>query len=463
MDVRRHAADSGRTARVSTASPALNAKTVVYDGVYTLAGRILKTLLALVLSILVARVLGPHDRGIYALATGVYAGLVLSVFIGISSAVSYFMLNTAAGRGILRPALLTGVIFSLAGSLPILAMTQIAHNAWAALPSIALLPCNVPLMLILGYALGTKRIRWQTSYSVVSTGVLLAGMGLTFALFSRGALAAVTAYVAVSALLAAGCLTLVLIDARSLPYRAVALRDFFFFATRAGAVNFVSLLNYRADLYVVGLLATPTVLGQYAVAIAAAESLLVVTQVAAVATSPHVGSMERGAAARLTARCVRATLVVALATCVLFYAIAPYAVGLLYGAAYLPMVPALRILLIAVFILSVGSALSNFFTLKLGKPEVALVSASCAAAACVAVSWVLVPRIGMVGAASATAAAYLIGQAIQIAYFVKTSKLHVTSLLVPTADDVRCVIAIAKGTRGDLRRVMDRFAAPLHR
>lgn len=448
---------------MTAASTTLNAKAVVYDGVYTLAGRIFKTALALVLSILVARVLGPHDRGIYALATGVYAGLVLSVFIGISSAVSYFMLNTGAGRGILRPALLTGLVFCIAGSVPILAMTQLGHNAWASLPSIALLPCNVPLMLVLGYALGTKRIRWQTSYAVVSTGVLLLGMGLTFALFSHRAFAAIAAYVVVNALIAAGSLVLVLVDARKLPYRAVGLRQFFFFATRSGVVNFVSLLNYRADLYVVGLLATPVVLGQYAVAISAAESLLVVTQVAAVATSPHVGSMEASAAAQLTARCVRATLAVALATCVVFYAIAPYAVGFLYGAAYLPMVPALRILLVGVLILSIGSAFSNFFTLKLGKPEVALLSAFCAAVACVTVSWVLVPRIGMVGAASATAGAYLIGAAVQIAFFVKASNIRVTSLLIPTIDDVKSVNAIARATGVDLRRAMAQLVAPLHR
>jgi O-antigen/teichoic acid export membrane protein len=337
-------------------------------------------------------------------------------------------------------------------------MAQLAHNAWASVPSVLLLPCNVPVMILLGYALGRKRIRWQTTYAVVSTAVLLAGMALTFIFFSRTAWAAVIAYVAISGVIAAGALAFVFYDARSLDYRRVAVRDFALFAVRVGVVNFVTLLNYRADLYIVGLLATAAVLGQYAVAISAAEGLLVVTQVAAVATSPHVGSMNRNEAAQLTAQCVRATLAVALAICIAFFAIAPYVVRLLYGAAYLPMVPALRILLVGVMILSIGSALSNFFTLKLGKPEVALVSQVCAALACIAVSWVLVPRIGMVGAAGASAIAYLVSAGVQIGYFVKASNIPVIALLVPTAADVKSVIALAKQSAAQGRRTVSHFA-----
>lgn len=437
---------------MTAVSAPLNAKAVVYDGAYTLAGRLFKTLLALILSVMIARVLGPHNRGVFALATAIYAGLTLSVFTGISSAVSYFMLNADAGRGVLRPALLTGLIFSIVGAVPVIAMAQWGGNAWAIVPSVLLLPLNVPVMIVLGYALGRKRIRWQTLYAVVSTGALLIGMGVTFALFSHGAGAAITAYVLVSAAIAAGALAVVLVDSRTLPYHPVHLRAFTLFALRVGVVNLVALLNYRADLYVVALLTTATILGEYAVAIAAAESLLVVTQVAAVATSPHVGSMQPGEAARLTAQCVRATFAVALAICAVFYAVAPYIVSLLYGPAYLPMVAALRILLIAVMILSIGSALSNFFTLKLGKPEVALVSAACAALVCVAASWFLVPRIGMVGAASATALAYLFAEAVQIGFFVKIAKISISALFVPTRDDLSSCARLGRAIIDDVRR-----------
>ncbi|MGZ5256075.1 MAG: oligosaccharide flippase family protein [Vulcanimicrobiaceae bacterium] len=436
----------------ATLETAPNTKSIFYDGIYTLVGRILRTILALALSVLVARALGPHDRGLYALPTAVYTGLVLSVFTGISSAVSYFMLNAKAGRGILSPALLTGGIFTVAGAIPVIAMAELGHNGWASVPSLLLLPANVPTMIILGYALGTKRIRWQTSYSVISTAVLLIGMGVALGLFARTAIVAVAGFVLLNALIATACLIIVIRDARTLPYRHISLREFMLFALRVGVVNLVTLLNYRADLYVVALLATPTVLGEYAVAISAAESLLVVTQVAAVVTSPHVGSLEREDAAQLTARCVRVTFAVAFLICAASYAIAPYAVGLLYGSAYLALVPALRILLVAVMILSLGSPLSNFFTLKLGNPEIPLASAACAAGLCLVASWFLVPRVGMIGAAAATAAAYFLGEGIAIAFFMRMTKISLVTLLIPTRGDLDSYARMGKSLVHDVSR-----------
>jgi O-antigen/teichoic acid export membrane protein len=442
---------------VSVTAAAPNTQALFYDGLYTLGGRIVRTLLALVLSVVLARALGPHDRGVYALATAVYVGLVLSTFAGISSAMSYFMLNHAAGRAILRPALITGLIFSVIGSIPVIIMAQAGHNSWAVGPSVALLPCNVAAMIILGYALGTKRIRWQTTYAVVSTGALLAGMGVTFAAFSVTANAAIVAFVAVNIIVGVGSLLIVVHDARTLPEGHVSLRAFFGFAIRVGLVSLVTLLNYRGDLYIVALLASPAVLGEYAVAVAAAESLLVVTQVAGIATSPHVGSMESRHAAELTAKSIRATFVVALLICVTFYVVAPYVVALLYGAAYLPLVPALRVLLFAVLILSLGTPLSNFFTLKLGRPEIALFVSACAAAVCIGTSWLMVPRIGMLGAAGATALAYFVGQGIQAVWFVRTTRIPLAELFVPTRSDLHGCRRVATTLMQDVRFKFERM------
>jgi O-antigen/teichoic acid export membrane protein len=431
-----------------------SAKSVFYDGMYTLIGRVMRMVLALVLSVIVARALGPHDRGLYALPTAVYTGLVLSIFSGISQAVSYFMLCGKAGRGVLWPALWTGVIFSAIGAVPVAALALLGHNSWALIPSLLLLPATVPGMIVFGYALGTKQIRWNTTYQLLSTSALLLGMGVALLLFSRTAAVAVTTFVSVNLLVALVCLIIVWRDARRLPHRSVSLKDFMLFALRVGLVNLVSLLNYRADLYVVALLATPALLGLYAVGISAAESLLVLTQVPGIVTSPHVGAMELDDAARLTAKCVRATFVVALAICVLCSAIAPYAVKLLYGSAYLPLIPALRILLVAVIILSLGTPISNYFTIRLGKPEIALISNSCAAVLCVVASWFLVQTIGIAGAALATGLAYLLGQGIGIAVFVRSTGISLSTLLVPTRQDVQTYSSLVKTfLRDAIRRI----------
>jgi O-antigen/teichoic acid export membrane protein len=420
---------------------AMNAKGVFNDGVYTLFGRILKTFFAVALSVLVSRALGPHDRGLYALPT-VYTGLVLAVFAGISSAVSYFMLNAKVGRGILRPALLTGGIFTAVGAIPVIAMAELGHNAWACVPSLFLLPATVPAMIIFGYSLGTKRIRWNTTYQLLTTVALLVGIGIALWFFPHTAIVAVTAMVVVSVLVGAAILLVVLWDARVLPARTVPFGQFMMFSLRAGIVNLVSLLNYRADLYIVALLTTPSILGEYAVAVSAAEALLIVTQVPGIVTSPHVGSMVQEEAAMLTAKCVRGTFLLSLVVCAVCFAVAPYGVWLLYGSAYLPLVPALRVLLISVIFLSLNMPFSNYFTLKIGKPEIPLISNAVAALLCIVASWFLVQRFGMIGAATATAFAYLLGQAVSIAFFLRSANLRATNLslaalLIPARSDLR--------------------------
>jgi O-antigen/teichoic acid export membrane protein len=199
------------------------------------------------------------------------------------------------------------------------------------------------------------------------------------------------------------------------------------------------------------------VLGQYAVAVAAAEAILIVTQVPGVVTSPHVASMEAQDAARLTANCVRATLAVSLIICAAFYVVAPYLVGLLYGAKFLPLVPALRILLVAVMILSVGTTISNFFTLKLGKPEVALISAACAASLCIIVSLFLVPRFGMEGAAIATACAYFVGEGTRMTFFLRTTKMTLATVLIPTKRDLHSYARMGHALLNDVRRNIAAF------
>ena len=426
---------------VQAAAPA---KELFYDGVYTLGGRILRSVLAVVLGVIIARALGPYQRGLYALPTAVYTGLVVAVFTGISLAVSYFTVTAKAGREILRPALLTVAVFCAVGAVPVAAAALLGHNAWAAVPAVLILPCSAAPMVLLGYAVGTKQIRWQTSYAVLSTAALLVGIGAALWVFGRTASVAVTAYVSVSAAVAAVSLWVVFRDARSRAGDAIGFRPFILYALRIGLVNLVTLLNYRADLYVVALLTTTAVLGQYAVAISAAEGLLIITQVGAIVTSPHVGGLELNDAAALTAACVRATLVVAIPICAVFYAVAPIVVHLLYGSAYLPLVPALRVLLVAVLILSLGSPISNFFTLNRGKPEVALGSAILAAIVCLTISWLLVPRMGMLGAAIATAVAYLMGESMRMWFFVSATRTPIAAMLLPSPRDVRSCAVMAR-------------------
>ncbi len=405
------------------------------DGLYTFFMRVVSMGMAAVLGILTARVLGPHGKGLYALPM-VSAGLVTAVFAGLTSATSYFLLRMEGGRGVLRPLFSNAFIFTLLAAGAVVVITYGAHATWATLPAVLSLPGPVAVAIANGYATGTKRIRITTTLALIATGVTIAFMIAAFLTFGRTPSAAIAAWVASSDVIAVAILIWVARDSRRLPPGSVALKEYAWYACRAGAVSLLTLLNYRADIYIVAILTSPQLLGIYTIGVTASETLLAATQVAAVVTSPHVASMEKSAAAQLTARMMRHNILIAGVCSGSLAIFAPIIVKLLYGEAFLPVLPALRILLVGVFALSLGSPLSNFFTLRMGKPEIAFSLASVSAVICIVTSWVLIPRMGLVGAAIGSTSAYLIVQIVAVAYFGIISKISASTMLLPRKSDL---------------------------
>jgi O-antigen/teichoic acid export membrane protein len=414
--------------------------------------RLLNMVLAAVLGILTARALGPDGRGIYAMPM-VNAGLVSAGFAGITSGVSFYLLREGAGRSVLRPTFLTAVALFLAGAGISTAAAYFAHAMWSALPAVLSLPASLALMIGGGYATGTRRVRAVTSQAVLSTVLMILFIGAGFLIFGRAPSVAIVGWIAGANALGIGILIWVLWDARKLPHgEDVPLIPYIWYTMRSASVNLVSLLNYRADIYIVALLGTPQMLGMYTVAVSAAETLLKATQVTAIVATPHVGSMEIDRAAALTARCVRHNVIVAGVCSVGLAIFSPLAVQLLYGAAFLPMVPALRILLLGVFALSLGSPMSSFFTIRLGRPEVALTLASVSAAICIALCFLLVPVYGLAGAAWASTAAYIFAQATAIRYFSVTTGITMSDVLLPKVGDISVYLSALGhlGRRGSI-------------
>jgi O-antigen/teichoic acid export membrane protein len=428
--------------------------TVMYDGLYTLGVRLINMGCAAGLGILTARLLGPAGKGLLALP-GVEAALIVSAFRGLNGATSYFMLNRPVGGRVLLPAAIVSLVFVALGAIAVVPIAFLAKEHWAAIPAIIWLPCQAVVNLASGYAIGLKNVRYSTTITVVNTVVTLAFVGTALFFIQRSPFVAIGAWLAANVVVAAIALASMVLHARRFRgEQSVGVLEFARFSGKVGVVNLVSLLNYRADLYIVAVMTSPATLGLYTVAVSAAESLLVPTQVASLVTTPHIGSLERTAAARLAARCVRNNLIVAFFVCGALFALAHTIVSLVYGVSFIPSVLPLRILLVGVFALSLSSPLSTYFTIKLGRPEIALWLAAVSAALCIGTAVLLVPRVGMVGAAAASTLAYILGQAAAIVYFHNTARISMREMLLPTRDDLAVYMAFVRRVASDIRRLV---------
>lgn len=427
---------------------------VMTDGVVTLGLRLLNVAAAAALGVLTARMLGPSGKGLYALPA-IEAGLVSAAFTGLNSATAYFLLNRRVGRNYVGVVAAAALILTLAGAAAVVPLAYFSGASWTVVPAlIALVPASA-ICSGMGYAMGTKRVRSSMSMNVITTFATLALVGAGFVLAGHRPSVAIAAWLAANILVGAGIVVWIAVRSRELQGdERVTLGEYLRFCLKIGGVNLVSLLNYRADLYLVALLTNPAVLGVYTIAVSAAEALLTPTQVAALVASPHIGSMDLPAAGRLAARCVRNNLLVAAVVCGAIYVLAEPAIRLLYGRAFVAGVPALHVLLAGVLALSLGSPISTYFTLKLGRPEVALWLASGSAAICIGTTLALLPRMGMLGAAIGSSAGYTAGQAVAIWYFSRASGISPREMLLPTLEDVSFYFGYARRVARGGRRFL---------
>jgi O-antigen/teichoic acid export membrane protein len=417
------------------------------DGVYTFATRFLTMLLAAALGVLTARILGTHGRGLYAMPM-VFAGLATAAFGGLSTATSYFLLRRDAGRAIARATLITASLFVLVGACAAAVLAVISHALWAVPAAIISLPGPAAVMVVTGYVMGTHRVRHGAVLGAAGTAVtLVTVLVIFFAYGQRNVTGAIAGWLIGTNLIGLAAIIWMVFDIRNLPAGELSPRAFTFYALRSGLVGLVSLLNYRSDVYLVAVLGTPAMLGMYTLAVSAAETLLGATQITAVVTAPHVGSMEDSAAASLAARAVRHNVLLAGVSCGALALVAPLGVYLLYGSAFMPVVPAMRILLIGVFALSLGSPMATYFTIRLGRPEVPLVLASSSALICIVTSILLIPRFGLVGAALASTVAYVAGQSAAIVWFASVARIDVRAMLVPRRSDLRSYLEVVRAGR----------------
>jgi len=421
-------------------------KQLLADGVQVLIVRALTLVGTAAVSILVSRTLGPEGRGIYVIP-GITAAFFATLFAGLSTAVSSVMLKENAGRGALRAGLIAAVPLVAIGSIAAAASAIAMHVAWAAPYAAAVLPFMALSAIVNGYGYGIRRVRAVAAFSMAAPLVTLCLLAVGLFTFGFSPHVAIPMWFAANALVGLSGFTVMLWSSRALPRVRVPTWPFLTYALRVGATGLISMLNYRVDLYIVAALTPHRDLGFYTTAISAAETLLVAAQVASIVTVPHIGSLSREEAAELTARCVRNNLIF-VGTCGIAAAvIAPYAVSLLYGAAFMPAVTPLRILLCGIVPWSAASMISSYFTLNGRKPQVALTTAAGSALACAAISLVLVPRMGITGAAIATTVTYSLSVLVMVAYFSRQTRIPIAQILLFQSDDFRGYRRIALSFR----------------
>lgn len=396
-----------------------------------LATRLLAMALVLAITAMAARI-GPEVQGVFALFTSV-EGVLLALLSGPGIALARQVSQDGRWpRALVSATVLASVGLGVVGGSLLLVLARFGPPAYGWLWLLALaLPVLLQAPNLQGLWLGAGRMGPMARLSLAPPLLALALLGVLVSW--RGAdlgavlVSWVLAKVGVGVVLVAWLWRagwLAAPDGRALRAQAG-------FVATIGITNLVALLNYRVGLFVVERLLDLAATGVYSIAVVVAELLWFVSGSLTQAAYGRIGQPGREQAARLTLRVmqlgVAALLLVAPLLWLAAWLLLPRLLGPAYAASLLP----LALLLPGVLLFGAAGSLSAWFTNQMGRPQVPAQVAALSLGLNAALALLLVPRLGIAGAALAASLAYGASVAVLAWRFARHAGLPLRRVLTP--------------------------------
>lgn len=396
------------------------------------------------ISIIVARTLGVHGKGVYTLVLTISSLMVMLLDLGLASALTYLVASSQyRPRQILNFALWTSLIISLIGCLGFYVFYQLflAQSLLAGVPPtyikwvLLFLPINILTSLYLAIILGLQKI---LAYNIVNICRVVVnfflllfsswqGLGLPGAIWSW-LIAGICAFLLV--------LWFLRKDLRLMRFSP---RKLFSSSLRYGIksypANLFTLFTYRLDTFIVNYFSGASSVGLYSTGVSSAELLWYIPNAISSTLFPKSATLDIDVGARLTARVCRQMMLITVPIAICFGVAGMVFIPLFYGINFAGAVIPFLLLLPGI----VGIALSKIIFANLsgsGKPQFATYSSMIAFAATIVLDLILIPIYDIAGAAIASSIAYLLGSILAIFWFGHQTNIRWHQIILPTRQDV---------------------------
>ncbi len=208
--------------------------------------------------------------------------------------------------------------------------------------------------------------------------------------------------------------------------------------------NLVTFLNYRLDIFFVGVFVNPAAVGLYTVAIQVAEKMAVFTQSISHVLLPRIASMETEEERnKLTSIVSRFTMLAMVMMSFVMFLVAGFLIPLLFGEEYTESALLLQVLLPGISLLAVEKILSNDIAAR-GKPEINMYVSIFNVTLATILNLALIPVYEALGAAIATTFTYSLSLVIKAYLFRKITGERYRAFLLFTKEDFDLAVRIIK-------------------
>ncbi len=405
--------------------------------------QLLVTVLGIGTSVITARALGPHDRGLLQLLVLLPTTLSNFVKFGIPQANVYFIRRRGASASdVASNALWIAAVLGVG-----LAVGCWVGRDWLlatilrGVPEGTLWPALVtlPFVLLQTYLLGVlqaqERFREYNLQHVVPTVLGLIGMAAALLWLHTGLMGAVVTQAAILVLVTVWLAVRVHRVARlHLAWNVPLARGMLGFGGKSYVQTLAATLHLRIDQYMIAMLLDPTQVGLYGVAVNLTNLLLKIPDATGTVLFPRLARASEGDAHAATSRVCRHTLFVTAAVGVGYALGGPFAIRLLYGHRFAGAIQPMLLMLPGIVMISLYMILTRNFTSR-NRQGVNVAAAIAALGINVGLNVILIPRLGISGAAISTAVSYSVAALILLVMFVRESGRSVReTVLVGRAD-----------------------------
>jgi O-antigen/teichoic acid export membrane protein len=388
----------------------------------TLGSRALATVMGVLISVAVARALGPEGRGVYAVAVAIAAVGIQFGNLGLHASNTYAVAKNPHGLpALVANSLLVSVVAGVLCSGAWLVLVSIPDILPLPPPLLALsllaVPIGLALLLSQNLLVGTGQIHAYNGVELLVRSVVLTGSLLIVIVGAATPGSFLVASVIASI---AGVVVAVRLLLRT-PRAAIRadmelLRGHLRYGLRAYAAALFAFLVLRVDLILMQYILGPTQTGYYSIAVALADLVYLPATVAGLILFPRLVKADQPLRRLLTVEVASIVGIAMVCATIVAALLAEPAIRLLFGVEFLPAVGPFVWLLPGIALLSVNTIFMNYFA-AVGMPMFTIWITSAAFALNVALNVVLQPFYGPTGASLASVGAYGLMLIASLVYF----------------------------------------------
>ena len=405
--------------------------------------------LRLLRNMLLARILGPADRGLFALLSALPELIAAFTSGGLNTAIGYHAARQKPMGVLLTQVLVFGCLFAwLATLVGVLLLDSLGRELTLA-QSLGqfswLLLLAVPLYVVRNALLDLHNADGQVGvFNSLRLGESLGVLFLFLLLFwiwrDQALTAAIVSWLVTLMLVTfAGLFMLARIHRITLHWDTPAQVELLRYGAKSHLGILFQMMMLRCNYLLIAAMLDNEALGLYVMASAAAELLFVVSE--PVTTPLMKRLLQQGEGIReLTPLTLRLTGTIMLLACLAMALLGEWLIVLLFGEAYRPAYPALLALLPGVFSLSYAIIL-RLDLLGKQRPGTLSLIAGGAAGLNLLLSWLLIPHFGIIGASISSSIAYSVLSLAMLLLFCRLSAVPIGHTLVAFPSDLRMLHA----------------------